>query len=184
MMGERLSNETESRQASPSRSATMFVDPASQGMAMPRLTIRNLMIAVALLALEMADARLAIVLLLLAGAAATLLPRNRRWAVPYFVTLSCLYLPFSWLVLINYPWDSYRWHWIQRWPTAPGLPAGLFFHSNQFVESFVAGMTTLGLIVLLTWVGARGLKSLIAANGVALILAAMVSLVAYQLFWF
>jgi len=162
----------------------MLSNCASQGTTMPRLTIRNLMIAVAILALVMADARLATTLLLLAGAAATLLPRNRRWAVSYFVTLACLYLPFTWLILMNYPWDSYRWHWIHRWPLAPGLPAGLFFHSNQFVESFVAGMMTLGLVILLTWLGARGRKSFIAVNGLALILAGMESFVAYQLFWF
>ncbi len=118
---------------------------------MPRFSIRNLMIAVAITALMMADPRITLAFLILAGSVATLLNRyRRRWALPYFVTLACVYLPFSWLVLTGYPWDSYQWGWIKLWPVLPGLPAGFFFHPNDPVEFFVFGITTSGLVVLLT----------------------------------
>jgi hypothetical protein len=152
---------------------------------MPRFSVRHLMIAVAITALLMSDPRIALVLLILAGSAATLQNRHRRrGATPYFVTLACVYLPFSWLVLMDYPWDSYRWFWIKLWPILPGLPAGMFFHPNNSVEFFVCGIATLGLVVLPTSLGAKGRKALILANGLALILAATASFVAYQLFWF
>src|SRR3954452_18627642 len=37
------------------------------------------------------------------------------------LALACLYAPYAWLVLIDHPWDSYRWHWIRMWPVLPGL---------------------------------------------------------------
>ena len=85
---------------------------------------------------------------------------------------------------MDYPWSEYRCSWVKLWPILPGLPAGVFFHSSQFAESFVAGMMTLGLVILLTSLGTKGRRVLIMANGLALILAAMVSFVAYQLFRF
>ncbi|WP_435010214.1 hypothetical protein P12x_001456 [Tundrisphaera lichenicola] len=152
---------------------------------MPRLTIRNQMIAVAVLALLMIDARFAILSLIMAGALTTLLPQNAsRWPIPYLASLSCIYLPFSWIVLMDYPWNSYRWHWIKLWPIAPGLPAGLPFHASEFAENFVSGVVTLALVALTTKLGARGRKSLIVTNMIALILSGMVSFVAYQLFLF
>jgi hypothetical protein len=150
---------------------------------MPRFSIRHLMTAVAITALLISDPRIALVLLILAGSIASLQNRyRRRWAVPYFVTLACVYLPFSWLVLTDYPWGDYRWFWIKLWPVLPGLPAGMFFHPNDSVEFFVSGIVTVGVVVLLTRVGASGRKSLIVTNGIALILAAMDSFIAYQLF--
>jgi hypothetical protein len=83
---------------------------------------------------------------------------------------------------MDYPWNSYRWTWIKLWPILPGLPAGFFFHPNDPVEFFVSGIATLGLVVLLTRLGAIGQRSLIVTNGIALILAAMVSFATYQLF--
>ncbi len=37
------------------------------------------------------------------------------------MVLLSLYAPYSWLLLIDHPWDSYRWHWIRMWPVLPGL---------------------------------------------------------------
>src|SRR5262245_11222801 len=96
-----------------------------------RLTVRRMMTAVAVAALALFDARLATALLLGGGAvlaAGSLLARTAGgrpcpWAVPYFVTLSCLYLPFAWVIWV-YPWGD-RWHWAKLWPVLPGLVAGV-----------------------------------------------------------
>jgi hypothetical protein len=45
-------------------------------------------------------------------------PRTRRATV--FVT-AAMYLPFVWLLLIDYPWNEYRWQWIRMWGSLPGL---------------------------------------------------------------
>lgn len=150
---------------------------------MPRFTIRGLMIAVVALALLLADPRLGTLLLILAGSVAAFVTGKRsRWAVPYGVTLACVYLPYAWLVLIDYPWNSYRWTWVMLWPILPGLLAGIFFHPNDAVEFFVDGVVALALVLLFTRLGAIGRRSLVVASGVALLLEAVASFVAYQLF--
>jgi len=35
-------------------------------------------------------------------------------------TVAVVYLPYGWLVFMDYAWDSYRWHWIRIWPVLPG----------------------------------------------------------------
>src|ERR1700761_7892938 len=118
---------------------------------MPRFTIRGLMIAVVALALLLADPRLGTLLLILAGSVAAFVTRKRgRWAASYAVTLACVYLPYAWLVLIDYPWNSYRWTWVKLWPILPGLLAGMFFHPNDAVEFLVDGVATLALVLLFT----------------------------------
>ena len=90
-------------------------------------------------ALLIANARITLAFLLLAGSIATLLKRyRRRWAVPFFVTLALL-PAVPWLVLMGYPSDGSRWTWIKLWPVLPGLPAGFFFHPNDPVDFFVSG---------------------------------------------
>ena len=37
-----------------------------------------------------------------------------------FLVLVCLYAPYAWIVLIDAPWDSYRWLWIKLWLLLPG----------------------------------------------------------------
>ena len=42
------------------------------------------------------------------------------------VTHLGLFLPSAWPVLIDHPWDSYRWTWVRLWPILPGfLPGAL-----------------------------------------------------------
>lgn len=40
------------------------------------------------------------------------------------VTLLVLYVPFTWLVLMDYPWNDHRWYMIRRWPILPGFSGG------------------------------------------------------------
>jgi hypothetical protein len=35
------------------------------------------------------------------------------------MALAFLYAPYAWLLLIDHPWNSYRWHWISMWPVLP-----------------------------------------------------------------
>jgi hypothetical protein len=37
------------------------------------------------------------------------------------LVLVCLYAPYAWLVLIDYPWNCYRWLWIKLWLVLPGI---------------------------------------------------------------
>lgn len=155
----------------------------------PRFTLGRSMAATAVIALALADARLATVLLLAAGCGIALWSlgagrrdgRSRGRAVAYLATLACLYLPFAW-VLGDYPWDGYRWHWIRLAPVLPGLPAGLVAHPNDRLENLVAGAATVLLVAAFTAWGSSGRKGLVAACGVALAAACAESWIAYQLF--
>ena len=34
--------------------------------------------------------------------------------VRMLICLFCLYAPYSWILLIDYPWNGYRWHYLSR----------------------------------------------------------------------
>ncbi len=154
-----------------------------------RFTVRRLMIAVAVIALAFFDARLATFVVIVSGslfASCSLLAepvggRSRRWAVPFFVSLACLYLPFAW-VIWDYPWDDYRWHWIKLWPILPGLAAGMFLHPNDSAMALVSGAVAVLLLAFLTATGASGRAALVVSNGIALIGCGLESWLAYHLF--
>ena len=81
--------------------------------------------------------------------------RRRKILVSLGVTLLCLHGPFSWLLVISYPWNSYRLTWLMLWPVLPGLFAGLPFHPRSFVEFPVMGLATLAVVGLLTYIGTK-----------------------------
>jgi hypothetical protein len=145
------------------------------------------MTAVAVLAAALTSPCLATlaVLVIVAGFAVRSLRRGggraRGWAVPYFVTLGCLYLPFGWVVW-EWPWDGYRRTWIQMWPVLPGLIGGMFVHPDDTLVLSVSGALSLALVALFTAVGRLGRRSLIVANAIALLGACLESQAAYALF--
>ncbi|MFO0892585.1 MAG: hypothetical protein U0790_26015 [Isosphaeraceae bacterium] len=147
------------------------------------------MTAVAVIALALVDARLATLVVLAATSAVAIRNllagpsggRSRRWAVPYFVTLGCLYLPFAW-VIWGYPWDDYRWHWIKLWPVLPGLVAGMVFHPDDSAVARASGAAAVLLVALLTVLGSRRRAALLVVNGVALIGSGLESCLAYGLY--
>lgn len=159
------------------------------GSLLPRVSTRWIMAAVAVVALALYDARLTTFLLITIGGGLAFRslragpndPRFRRWAFPYLVSVACLYLPFAW-VLGDFPWDGYRLGWIMLWPVLPGLLAGAFVHPNDAMMALVAGTTSILLVGLLTRLGMRGPRALVAANGIALVGASLESWVAYHLF--
>lgn len=154
-----------------------------------RFTIGRMMIAVAIIALLLLRPELVTLLLLLAGASVAVRSlvrrghgeRSRSWAGPYLVAVACLYLPFAWVILA-YPWDDYRWHWIKLWPILPGLVGGMFFHPRDTLMAPVAGTVAILLVILFTAIGRKGQVALILANVIALVGATLESWLAYQLF--
>jgi hypothetical protein len=160
-------------------------------MRLPRLrfTVGRLMVAVAVIALAIFNAQLTTLLFVLIGSAVAIRSllaepaggRSRHWAVSYFVTLACLYLPFAWVVR-DYPWDSYRWGWIKLWPVLPGIVAGMFVHPSEYAMNLVSGAVAVLLVVLFTRLGSSGRRALLGASGIALIGSLFESWFAYQLF--
>ena len=156
-------------------------------MSLPKFRIRTLMIVVALIASALISPSLTTLVALLgaSGVAIRSLLRTpagaRDWPVPYFVTLACLYLPFSWVVL-EWPWDGYQWSWIQLWPVLPGLIVGIFFHTFDTAMAFVSGTVSLLLVVIFTALGSLGRVPLVVSNLLALIGAGLESRIAYELF--
>src|SRR3954452_7477293 len=84
-----------------------------------RFTVLRMMAAVAGVAVDasaLRHAELATSLLILAAStfavrslfAGPVGRRSRRWAIPYLVTLACLYLPLVWVVWYH-PWEGPRW---------------------------------------------------------------------------
>ena len=45
-------------------------------------------------------------------------PRTKKatWLVA-----AAIYIPFGWLILIDYPWNEYRWMWISMWGYVFGI---------------------------------------------------------------
>ena len=154
-----------------------------------RFTVRRMMAAVAVIALAFFDARLTTFLVILTTSVVAICSllaepgggRSRHWAVPYFVTLACLYLPFAW-VIWDFPWDGYRWHWVKLWPVLPGLVAGMFAHPNDSAMALISGAVAVLLVALFTALGTSGRATLFVANGIALIGSGLESWLAYQLF--
>lgn len=96
---------------------------------------------------------------------------------------ACLYLPYSWILLIDYPWTGgYRLHWLMGWPVFPGFIAGTLIHPHRY-ETLAMMVTTMLLLFGLTWLGAIGKRCLIAAIACALLISVPSAALAYALFW-
>ena len=79
------------------------------------------------------------------------------------LVLVCLYAPYAWLVLIDYPWDSYRWLWIKMWLVLPGI----LVHFSQTIHLLpdwsgfiIMGAVTCGIVALSTVQAARSKRFL------------------------
>ncbi len=38
----------------------------------------------------------------------------------------CWFVPFVWMLLIEYPWNEYRSYWVSVWGVAPAIPLSMF----------------------------------------------------------
>lgn len=93
-----------------------------------------------------------------------------------------LWLPFAWLVLVDHPWNGYRWFWIQSWPILPGFIAGLPFYENEPRMFAVMGLAAAGLFAFLVWLGAPGGWRRVLAVGLALCASVPASLASWTAF--
>lgn len=107
--------------------------------------------------------------------------RRLRVAVPAAFVAACLWLPFGWLVLMRGGWSDYRLSWLKMWPYLPGfLPGALLFHPQHDALQFsTMAVTTLLLLIALTWLGCRGRRGLVAAVVVALAISIPSALIAF-----
>ena len=103
------------------------------------------------------------------------------------LVLGCLYAPYAWLVLIDYPWNSYRWHWIKMWPVLPGI----LVHVSQtihllpdWIGYLILGAVTCGMVALITILATRGKRSAVIVSIVVGLLSCANSWISYQLFLF
>lgn len=110
---------------------------------------------------------------------------RQRVGLSLAVVAACLYLPFSWLLVTENNWSDYRLFWLKLWPILPGLIPGAFlFHPHDVAEFTTMGVTTLLLLVGLTWLGSLGWKRLLAAAVIALLISIPSSMVAHSFYWF
>jgi hypothetical protein len=116
------------------------------------------------------------------GASAFLGRKSPRVGVALAIVASSLYLPFGWLLLIDYDWGSYRLAWLNWWPVLPGFIAGIIFHPNEILECSAMGVTTLLLLVSLTWLGSGGCYRRSAAAAIALLTSVPQAFVSYAVF--
>jgi hypothetical protein len=109
-----------------------------------------------------------------------------RVASPAVVVGACLYLPFSLCILMPNGYDPNWTSWFKIWPILPGsVPAGFLFHpGNDALEYCAAAVSTLVLMVALTWLGNRGRKGLIAAAVIALLISVPTAYFVHSAYWF
>ena len=73
----------------------------------------------------------------------------------------CFLLPYIWLMLIDYPWASHRWHWVSSWACLPGLLLSRVFTSSEWiylrVSAAITAISFLGTVSLVRfWPFTRG----------------------------
>lgn len=105
-----------------------------------------------------------------------------RLALPrLLLVLLAVYLPYAWLLWIDYPWNSYRWSWIKIWPLLPGI-VGSAFLGRGFVGFTLTGLFWLAVIFGVTRLWVRQHRWRQPVLGALFLFSCAVSWVAYQLF--
>ena len=95
----------------------------------------------------------------------------------------CLYLPFAWLVLIDYPWTSYRVSWLLLWPILPGfLPGAYFFHPHGPSEFTTMGIATALLLGIGAWIHRQGRIGVVVTTLLLLLISVPSAMLAYAAF--
>ena len=103
------------------------------------------------------------------------------------MVLVCLYAPYAWLILIGYPWDSYRWLWIKLWLVLPGILIHLIQAIHllpDWIGFLIMGAVTCGIVLLSTVLAARSKRSAIIASVIIGLLSCANSWITYKLFLF
>jgi hypothetical protein len=163
-----------------------------------RFTVRRMMAAVAVVALALVSVELATSLLILAVSILAVRSRfvepvgrrSRRWAIPYLITLTCLYLPWAW-VAWDHPWEESRWPWFKSWPVSPGFTAGLSANSYMSYGEYSPAESTIALIMaagavfriaVFTSLGSLGRAAMVVSSVIASLGAGLESWFAYPIY--
>jgi hypothetical protein len=115
--------------------------------------------------------------------------RRRRWLISMAIMTIVLYAPYSWLLLIEYPWNEYRWFWIRMWPGLPLLLPGSLLSRRLFDVDVDEGIGLVVLIAMgvslmlgLSWLGTRGRRILTITAVIVLTLSSLNAWCVYQVF--
>jgi hypothetical protein len=103
------------------------------------------------------------------------------------LVMVCLYAPYSWLVLIDYPWDAYRWLWIKLWLVLPGILVLLSRTIHllpDWMRLLIMGAVASGIVALSTVIAARSKRSAIMVSIIVGLLSCANSWISYRLFLF
>jgi hypothetical protein len=108
----------------------------------------------------------------------------RRWIVLF--TLLALYLPYAWVFLIDYRWDSYHWYWAKLYPVLPGITPAVFLGLRilpQWSLPVISGGFTLTFLIVALLAGFRlGRSKLFVLYAAILVLSCALSFFAYGIF--
>jgi hypothetical protein len=103
------------------------------------------------------------------------------------LVLVCLYAPYAWLVLMDHPWDSYRWLWIKMWLVLPGILVHLVQAIHllpDWMGFVIMGAVTCGIVALSTVLAPRSKRSAIIVSVIVGLLSCANSWITYKLFLF
>ena len=106
-------------------------------------------------------------------------------AARFAVGLACLYAPFAWVLLIDYPWNSYRIMWLLWGPLLPGfwIHATSLHRAPAWATAAAMGLVTLVAVAGLALAARRNWYWTAAAGALALLYAAFNSAFALAAFW-
>jgi hypothetical protein len=99
----------------------------------------------------------------------------------------CTYAPYAWLVLIDYPWDTYRWLWIKMWLLLPGILVLLTRAINllpDWMAFLIMGAVTCGIVAVSAVLAARSKRSAIIVSIIVGLFSCANSWISYRLFCF
>ena len=108
-----------------------------------------------------------------------------RWRLIAPLLLACVYVPYAWILLLNYPWTNYRLLWLKAWPVLPGLGAAVFVRGTRTQFAVMGAITAVVLSVVYLVVRRCGQRPgrVIAVAAVVLVLSVANSIFAYMVFW-
>jgi hypothetical protein len=107
---------------------------------------------------------------------------RRRLAASLLATLAGLYLPFTWLLVMDYPWNGYRLHWLKLGPALPGFLAGVPFHPRHAHAVAAMAVATALVAAGLTYLGTRCRRGPLVAGLLAAAVSVPNAVVAYAAF--
>lgn len=105
-------------------------------------------------------------------------------ACGFAAVFAAMYLPFAWLLRLDFTNNSYHLQWLRMWPVMPGLAAGIpfkryFDDPGLYVGS---GIATAIILLGLTYVAVRFRFGLLFSIAAALALSIPTSILSYWMF--